>query len=198
MAEQFLVPRLPELMARFPDVVFDIHADISRRSMSKREADIAIRQHAEGTPPAEPSALVVKVGKTAVAAYASPAYLERFGRPARPVTSLAGHRVIWTSPSPGDTWNASLDEPGEVVLAVYPFSAATVAAVAGIGIAVLPCLASDPDPRLSRVSDVIVTFDMWVVTNPEVRNNPRVSVVKDALVEMLRASRGALSGEEPT
>jgi DNA-binding transcriptional LysR family regulator len=139
VAEHFLIPRLPDLMKRFPDIAFDIHADISRRSLSKREADIAIRQYPEGTPPAEPSALAVKVGKLAAAAYASHEYIERFGRPAYPARSLAGHVMIRTEWSPGDGWNATLDEPAEYALSVYPFASATVAAVFGIGIAILPC-----------------------------------------------------------
>jgi len=195
VAEHFLIPHLPGLMKRFPDIAFDIHADISRRSLSKREADIAIRQNPQGTPIAEPSALAVKVAKLAIAAYASPEYLERVGRPARPVRSLAGHAMIRTSWSPGETWNTGLDEPAGYVVSVYPFSSATVAAVAGLGIAVLPCLGSDKDPRLARISDVIATYDMWVVTTPEVRNNPRVLVVKDALVELIRAASAELAGE---
>ena len=195
VAEHFLIPRLPDLMKRFPDIMFDIHADVARRSLSKREADVAIRQYPEGTPPAEPSALAVKVGKLAAAAYASPEYIERYGWPARPVRSLAGHVMISTSPSPGDTWNAQLDEPADYAIAIYPFATASVAAVAGLGIAVLPCLGSDTNPRLIRISDVVVTFDMWVVTPAEVRNNPRVRAVKDALVEMIRAASRELAGE---
>ncbi len=129
------------------------------------------------------------------AAYASHEYVERFGRPARPVRSLAGHKMIRTKWSPGDGWNATLDEPADYVVSVYPFSTATVAALTGIGIAILPCLGSDTNPRLTRISDVIVTFDMWVVTTAEVRNNPRVRVVKDALVEMVRAVGPELAGE---
>jgi DNA-binding transcriptional LysR family regulator len=102
-----------------------------------------------------------------------------------------------TSPSPGDAWNASLDEPAEHVLSIYPFASAVVAAIAGLGIAVLPCLGSDTNPRLRRISDVIVTFEMWVVTTAEVRNNPRVLAVKEALVEMLVAARADFAGEEP-
>lgn len=194
VADHFLIPRLPALMERFPDVVFDIHADVSRRSMSKREADIAIRQYGKGTPPAEPTALAIKVGELAAAVYASPEYLARFGTPERPIRSLRGHRMIWTGPSPGDNWNASLDEPAEDVISIFPFASAAVAAVTGLGIAVLPCLGSDSNPRLVRLTDVIVTFDMWVVTNAEVRNNPRIQVVKDALVEMLRAAGDELAG----
>jgi DNA-binding transcriptional LysR family regulator len=139
----------------------------------------------------------VKVGKLAIAAYASPEYIERVGRPLRPVRSLAGHVMIRTSWSPGETWNTSLDEPADYVVSVYPFSSATVAAVTGIGIAVLPCLGSETNSRLSRISDVIATYDMWVVTTAEVRNNPRVLVVKDALVEMIRAASRELAGETP-
>jgi len=194
--EHLLIPRLPDLMKRFPDVAFDIHADISRRSLSKREADIAIRQHPVGTPPAEPSALAVKVAKLAAAAYASVEYVERFGRPERPVRSLAGHALIYTSPSPGDTWASSLDEPADSIVSIFPFACANVAALAGLGIAVLPCLGSDTNPRLVRISDVIVTFDMWVVTSAEVRNNPRVRAVKDALIEIIHEARAELAGEE--
>jgi len=35
-----------------------------------------------------------------------------------------------------------------------------------------------------------------VVTTAEVRNNPRVRVVKDALVEMVRAASRELAGED--
>jgi DNA-binding transcriptional LysR family regulator len=103
--------------------------------------------------------------------------------------------MIRTSWSPGETWNTDLDEPADYVVSVYPFASATVAAVAGIGIAVLPCLGSDTNPRLSRISDVIATYDMWVVTTPEVRNNPRVVVVKDAIVDLIRAASAELAGE---
>jgi hypothetical protein len=36
---------------------------------------------------------------------------------------------------------------------------------------------------------------MWVVTTPEVRNNPCVLVVKHALVELIRAASAELAGE---
>jgi hypothetical protein len=42
---------------------------------------------------------------------------------------------------------------------------------------------------------VIAAYDMWVVMTPEVRNNPRVRVVKDALVEMIRSAGRELAGK---
>ncbi len=49
-------------------------------------------------------------------------------------------------------------------------------------------------PGLLRVSDVINAWDVWVVTNPEARNNTRVRSVKDALVELLDAASDRPSG----
>ena len=198
-ADHFLIPRVPELRRRFPDVMLEIHAEVARVNMVRREADIAIRQLPEGNAPGEPSALALKVGKFGAAAYASPAYVERRGLPERPVRSLAGHEMISTGArSPGDSWNAQLEQPADYVLSVHPLAAAAAAAIAGIGIAVLPCVASDSDPRLVRLSDVVVSIDNWVVTNHDARNNPRVRGVKDALVEMIRDGANELGGDAST
>jgi DNA-binding transcriptional LysR family regulator len=195
VADNFLIPRVPELAKRFPDIPLDVHADISRVNVMRRDADIAVRQHPEGKPPAEPAELAMKVGRFAFAAYASPAYLERRGHPPWSPRSLEGHHMISTGKwGPGNLWNDQLDQPADYVLTVYPFSAATAAAAAGIGIAVLPCLGADQDPRLTRLTDPLLAYDVWVVTHSEVRNNPRVRAVKDALIEMLRAAEPEFSG----
>lgn len=198
-ADHFLMPRVPELLRRLPDVELDIRAEIARANIVRREADIAIRQHPIDREPAEPAALAVKVARLGFAAYASRGYLERYGRPAHPVRSLAGHKMISTGAwAPGDAWNAQLEYPATYSLSVYPFSAALAAALAGLGIAVLPCLCADADARLVRLSEVVASFNMWAVTNAEVRNNARVRAVKDALVEMIRAGGRELAGEVTT
>jgi hypothetical protein len=59
---------------------------------------------------------------------------------------------------------------------------------------VVPCVGADGDARLVRLTDVVTLYDLWVVTNPDVRNNRRVRSVKDVIVEMLRAAMPKLSG----
>jgi DNA-binding transcriptional LysR family regulator len=195
MGAHFLIPRVPELGRRFPETALEILADVSAVSIPQREADVAIRQYPRGRPPAEPSALAMKVGSFGFAAYASPAYVDRRGRPERPIRSLEGHEMISTARGgPGNTWNEQLEHPARYVLSGYPFSVTSAAAAAGIGIAVLPCLGTDADPRLLRLTDVVASYDVWVVTNHTVRNNLRVRAVKDALVEMLRSADAELSG----
>ena len=196
VAEHFLIPRVvPELMARFPDLELDIRANIARASfVGEREADIAIRQHPRGTTPAEPSAVVTKVGQLGFAGFASREYVDRRGLPTRPITSLEGHSLISTEPWFSADWGDQLELPGTSTISAFPFSTVFSAVVAGLGIGLLPCLGADGDPRLVRVSDVIASFDMWVVTSTHARNNTRVRAVKDALVEMLRAAKDELAG----
>jgi DNA-binding transcriptional LysR family regulator len=196
VADHFLLPRVPALMQRFPDIPLDIVADIARVNVLRREADIALRQHTLGKAPAEPEALARHLCTFGFAAYASPDYVARHGRPERPIQSLAGHKMISTGPwaTPGNSWNEQLSESADYVISVYPFSTATSAAAAGIGIAVLPCLGSDTDPRLVRLSEVVASFDLWIVTSQGVRDNARVQAVKGALIEMIRESEPAFSG----
>jgi DNA-binding transcriptional LysR family regulator len=198
MAQRFLMPRAPTLLARFPDVSFDLVASISRANLWQREADIAIRQYPPGTPPAEASAFALNVGTFGFAAYASAGYLERYGRPELPEQSLAHHMMIDTGEwGPGNAWNESLERPATYAMAAYPFAAALSAVVVGIGIAVLPCLAGDSDQRLVRLTSVLTAYDNWVVTRQGIHDNPRIGGVKAALVEMLEAAAPELAGNGP-
>ncbi|MBM4362413.1 MAG: hypothetical protein FJ104_07010 [Deltaproteobacteria bacterium] len=47
---------------------------------------------------------------------------------------------------------------------------------------------------MERLTGVIHSYDVWMVTSPEVRRNRRVSMTKDALLEMFREAADALSG----
>ena len=199
LAVHFLIPRLPDLRRRFPDVGFEIYADVAPVNVLKREADIAIRTYPEGREPAEPSALAVKVGKVGFALYGSKGYLERHGRPERPVRGLAGHEMIAMGKGgPGSAWNAQLEEPAQCSISVYPGLAVTAALHADLGLGVLLCAEGDADPRLVRVSDVLGAQPLWVVTSDAARNNARVRAVKEVLVKMMRGAAPQLDGSAMT
>jgi DNA-binding transcriptional LysR family regulator len=83
------------------------------------------------------------------------------------------------------------------VLSVYPFATATAAAAAGVGIVEIPCLGADADPRLVRLTGVIHSYDVWLVTSQEARKNRRLATIKDALMEMYRAAATEISGGAP-
>ncbi|MES1209171.1 MAG: hypothetical protein ABUS79_24805 [Pseudomonadota bacterium] len=87
-----------------------------------------------------------------------------------------------------------MDEPAEVPLTVFPFVSNLAAVVGGLGLGIIACVAGDQHPDLIRLSDVLGQWDVWMITNPEVRNNTRVRAVKEAMVELLEAAAERLSG----
>ncbi len=194
MADYFLVPELRGLMQRFPQVQFEVFSGVTSVDMPRREADIAIRVHPPGKAPGEPSLLIRKAAEFGYALYATQSYIDSHGRPEQPIRSLAGHHVVGSAHPEHIAWNAQLDQPAEVPLTVFPFSSNMVAVAAGLGLGFCACVAGDAHPALIRVSEVINLWDVWVVTNPDARNNTRVRSVKEALMQLLAAAGDRLSG----
>jgi DNA-binding transcriptional LysR family regulator len=194
LADHFLVPRLAGLMERFPHVQFEVFSGVASVDMPRREADIAMRVHPPGKAPGEPSLLIRKAAQFGYALYAAPSYIDSHGLPADPMRSLAGHKLVGTAHPEHLAWNAQLEQPAEFALTVFPFVSNLAAVVAGLGLGFCACLAGDGHPGLVRVSDVIQEWDLWVVTNPEARNNTRVRSVKEALMQLLEAAKASLSG----
>ena len=194
VADYFLVPELRGLMQRFPHVQFEVFSAVASVDMPRREADIAIRVHPPGKPPGEPSLLVRKAAQFGYALYATQSYVDEHGRPEQPIRSLAGHRIVGSAHAEHIAWNAELEEPAEVPLTVFPFVSNLAAVAAGLGLGFCACIAGDRHPALVRVSEVISLWDVWVVTNPDARNNTRVRAVKEALVQLLESASDRLSG----
>ncbi|MEA2700152.1 MAG: hypothetical protein QOI66_4423 [Myxococcales bacterium] len=194
MTDLFLVPELRGLMQRFPQVQFEVFSAVGSVDMPRREADIAIRVHPPGKPPGEPSLLIRKAAQFGYALYATQSYIDKHGLPERPVRSLAGHHIVGSAHPEHVAWNAQLDQPAEVPLTVFPFTSNLAAVAAGLGLGFCACLAGDSQPNLIQASEVINLWDVWVVTNPDARNNTRVRSVKEALMQLLEAAGDRLSG----
>jgi DNA-binding transcriptional LysR family regulator len=194
LTDHFLVPALPGLMQRFPQIQFELYSGVASVDMPRREADIAIRAHPPGKSPGEDSLLTRKAAKFGYALFATQSYLDTHGLPNRPVRSLRGHQLVGNGHPLLMAWNTQLEEPAEVPLTVFPFVSNQAAVVDGLGLGLIACVAGDRHRSLIRVSDVVGQWDLWVVTNPEARNNTRVRAVKDALLEILAAGADLLSG----
>jgi len=194
LADHFLVPTLPGLRQRFPHVGFELYSGVASVDMPRREADLAIRIHPPGKPPGEDSLLSRKVAKFGYALFATQSYVATHGLPERPIRSLRGHELVGNGHPVLMAWNTQLEGPAEVPLTVFPFVSNFAAVVSGLGLGLIACVAGDQHPELIRLSDVIGQWDLWLVTNPEARNNTRVRAVKEAIVELLEAAGERLSG----
>jgi DNA-binding transcriptional LysR family regulator len=197
LADLLVVPHLRTLMQRFPQVQFELFSGVASVDMPRRDADIAIRIHPPGKTPGEPSLLIRKAAQFGYALFAARSYIESHGLPADPMRTLAGHHLVGTAHPEHLAWNDQLEHPAAVPLTVFPFVSNLAAVLAGLGLGFCACLVAGAHPELVQVSDVIQLWDVWVVTNPDARNNTRVRSVKEALIELLEAENPRLSGRAP-
>jgi DNA-binding transcriptional LysR family regulator len=184
-----LVPILAKLHALYPDIDLELVAD--NRSLTKREADIAVRM----AQPTEAQLIVRKVSDFRGAAYASPAYLAARGHPQPP--DLDGHDFIADEPMngpPADYWLTYRGGKGRTVFRSQSTLACMAAAIAGIGVLLLPCYLGDDEPALVRVSEPMPMRPVSLIVHRDLQHASRIRVCCDMLVEGIRAQADRLAG----
>ena len=130
-----IVPRLPEFMAKHPDLRIDIVLTDSMQDLIEEAIDVAVRFG----PLSDSSMTARKLLDTPRLVAASPAYLEKAGTPRVP-SDLATHKIIlgpssagsvgWTFKKGGKTTSVKVE--GQLRFTVN--EGTTAAAVAGLGI----------------------------------------------------------------
>jgi DNA-binding transcriptional LysR family regulator len=131
--------------------------------------------------------------------YAAPAYLERRGTPADP-RQLAGHDLLGfesrLAEVPGARFIAEHGAGATIVMRCREMSDMVAACVAGLGIAVMPCMAAAIEPSLRRLTpEVLGSRPLYLVYRKEVLVSAPVAAVVDFLVDVFRDKAAALAGE---
>jgi DNA-binding transcriptional LysR family regulator len=140
------------------------------------------------------SLIAKKLGSATDKLYASPAYLDDRGLP-RKIGDLAKHDAIlfravggearWELEGPDGT--VRVDVSGRIVGDSGTF--ALNAAIAGLGIALLPTFVGDPEVRGKKLVNVLpklaTTTPLHVLTHGSRHLPRRVALVRDHLVELL-------------
>jgi DNA-binding transcriptional LysR family regulator len=182
---------LTEFSAQHPDVSIELVGTASALSLSRREAEVAIR--ATRRPP--DLSLGKKVCTFRVAVYASPDFLKRHeGVPLAALDwCLLGGIIDWLVPL---VWKKRQDADEHVVLSTSSVVSSTEAAAAGLGVTLLPCYMGEPDDRLVVVGEPLeaLTLELWVLTHPDLRHTARVRVLMDFLHEYLLQRRQIFEG----
>ncbi|MFN0317749.1 MAG: LysR family transcriptional regulator [Burkholderiales bacterium] len=177
-----------------PGIVLQVIASNEIYSLTKRDADIAIR------PTKKPPEYLIgkKAGIVAMAVYGEKNYLRRHAR-----KSLEQYDWIAAGDSSGNSaslgWIAKIKPLDEVAYRTNSFTGVSQACAAGIGLAILPCFIGDRQPGLKRVTPLIeeCTIDLWILTHPDLRNTVRVKTVFQAFHHELRKAAPLLAGRQP-
>lgn len=173
MVNRVLIPALPRLLRQHPSLEIELVAEARVLSLTKREADIALRL---ARPREEIRAVARKVGELAYAVYA-PAGAD----PAR---------LPWLtyedgmSDLPQAEWIARQlaqdQHPGSMVR-VNDAEALLSCLSAGLGKTLLPLAIGDRTPGLRRLGDCQreLTRELWMLVHPDLRRLDRVRAVMD-------------------
>ncbi len=186
--------RLPWLRARLRQIEFEVVASHTLANLSRREADLLIREQA----PDLAGIVARKLCHVAHAIYAARTLkLKGTAMPALADLPWIGfdddHSYM-----PGQHWlHEQLGRRPEI--RVNNWLVLHDAVRVGSGLAVMPCYLGDQDPRLRRVGDLLpeITTEQWLLVHRDLRALPRVWAVMDALVELFQRHRHLLEGRGP-
>jgi DNA-binding transcriptional LysR family regulator len=171
MANSVIAPHLGRLRVQHPGVHVKLIAETRNVSLTRREADIAVRL----SRPTEADLVVRKVAVIPFALYASPDY-------------LASHVpedyefIGYDDSMEGSAQQRWLDAHASsrpVVLHSNSLDVQATAARSGVGVAALPYFLGDWDDRLSVVAETgePLTREVWLSIHNDLRHAPAIRSV---------------------
>jgi DNA-binding transcriptional LysR family regulator len=188
-----LMPELPVLLERYPQLSIEIDVDTRSLSLARREADVAIRMAAFK----QHEIVVKKSGIMAFAVYAADHYLTRCGEPTSGQGD--GQRVITLQntliDTPEGSWFNRTMPSATRVLATNSREGQLSACLAGAGLACLPRYLADPYPNLKPVSfgEAAPSREIWVGTHQDTRSSVKIRAVLDWIEGVMQRARVRLN-----
>ena len=189
LAFRLLTPEIARFRAVHPGIIIELVVDNRVLSLSRREADIALRPFR----PREADLWGRKLADVAWAVYASgdlPTIdpVEPFG--GLPVVGW-GQEVTNVRAA---SWVADQAPDTRIVYRSSSLVNQLVAVRAGLGAALLPCYLADPEPGVTRIGDPVTAAagELWIVTHADLRRTARVRAFLDLVGEGLGSQRAAI------
>jgi len=180
LAAEIVTPALAALQVRHPGIVVELVPDTRSLSLSKREADIALRMSRfEGHEVA-----ARRVGKISIGLYASHDWNERAAPgDARLVTVLEDQSHL-----PEAKWLRQAFPDAPITFRSNSREVQIRAAKSGAGIAALPRHRADAEPGLVRLRTDLPDLhrDIWLGVHVDMRHMPRIRATIDAMVGALQ------------
>lgn len=178
-----------------PNITIELTLTNSRLSLSRQDADIAIR------PSLNPHDTLIgqRVADVGFGIYATSEITNSL--PNNPTLAdlktqkwLDGGDAL--SGSPSYKWMKQHISTSSHWLSVDTYPSMAVCATQSLGLAILPCVIADPIKYLNRIQCpwFQLSSPVWVLTHPEIRNAARVRAFMDHITKALRNERAILEG----
>jgi DNA-binding transcriptional LysR family regulator len=165
LVNRLLIPAVAALNARHPRLRLELIAESRNLSLTRREADIALRL---SRPESGAGAIARRLVHLDYAIYGPR------GRPGARLPWITYEEAL--SHLPQARWIAQLAEGGELApLAVSDAEALIHATQAGLGKSLLPCVVADRETGLRRLGEPVLRRELWLLTHRELRHHARIA-----------------------
>jgi DNA-binding transcriptional LysR family regulator len=187
---------LASFREKHPRITIELALTNNRLSLTRRDADVAIRPARE-----LPSPLVgVRAADVGFGVYGADHYVA--GHSADPLSDdhvwLGGDEMLVNSPVA--KWMEHHVPNAQIGFRADSFVALKHAVQAGMGLAILPCCLVDGDPSLTRLetsADDLKTH-LWVLTHEDLIKAARIRAFVDHMTAAIESDRAMLSGRGQT
>jgi DNA-binding transcriptional LysR family regulator len=180
-ASHWLGPQLKVFRAKHPQIDVHILVGTRQRDLSRGEAELAV----QSPRPRQKDLVAVRIGRTSLALYASTTILTSARwRITSPETLRGVPLLTYTSAFQmlqDAKWFQAMLSSVDAYMETNSTHALLAAARVGVGVAVLPRFVARGHDDLVEVSDAVATHDVWLITHPEFRRDPKVRATADFL-----------------
>ncbi len=188
----WIAPQLGDYHRKNPGNVAQLHCSMSPADVLRLEADLAVQL----VRPAAKDLKIVKLGRLHVMAFASKAYVERYGMP-KSVADLAKHAMVYQASDQIEPPQTILEvghaaeARGMVAMRTNISSSHAFSVLSGAGLGMMPVYAAAMAPDLMPVDiDFFrIAQDIWLVYHPDSGRQARVKSMIEWLLEMFSPRR---------
>jgi DNA-binding transcriptional LysR family regulator len=181
MIQSVLIPGLPDFLARYPAIQIEAVADVLGRSLSMREADLALRFQM----PLQRGEVEIDIAHVRYALYA-PA-----GSKGRTATlPWIDFGIDFAHLAPALWMEQAMPANQRVALKTNDAGLVLAAIATGVGKGLVPVVLGDPDPALVRLStpDQELVRTLRVLVHQDIRPMARIGAVIDWLRDAIPAA----------
>jgi len=183
LVTHLLVEHLARFRAEYPDIRLSLSAEAQQISLSRREADVAVRL----VRPKEAGNVARKVGAMEFGLYARRSYAH-LSAPERWQFIAFDQNY---ADMPQQRWLLGIAGGRPVACELNHISEHLIAVRAGVGMAGLPCFIGDGDRDLVRISEDVPPFvrDIWLLVHRDLRKTPAVRAAMDFVTIIISEHR---------
>lgn len=191
-ASHWLVPQLKAFRGKHPQIDLHILVGTRQRDLARGEAELAV----QSPRPRQKDLVAVRIASASLALYASKAIMPSARwRITSPETLHGVPLLTYTSAFQmlqGARWFQAILTTAGAYIETNSTHALLEAARTAVGVAVLPRFVARGHDDLVEVSEAVAANDVWLITHPEFRRDPKVRATADFLKRIAAGPDGLL------